>query len=80
MYLLLIALLLTLLKYAEVGPVAEWSWWAIVGVYGATALWWMWADYSGYTRRKAEDRMTARKDARLQRQKDVLKGPGRSPR
>ena len=53
MYLLGISLLLLLLKYMEIGPVATWSWWVIVGSFGATAAWWMWADATGYTKRKA---------------------------
>ena len=53
MYLLGISLLLLLLKYMEIGPVATWSWWVIVGSFGATAAWCMWADATGYTKRKA---------------------------
>lgn len=72
MYLLLAALLLTALKWTETGPVAGWSWWVVAGVYGATIVWWWWADATGYTRRRAEDRMEARRHKRLARQKDAL--------
>lgn len=78
MYLLLIALLLTGLKLLGIGPVANWSWWWVVGVYAATAAWWGWADATGYTRRRAEDRMAARKAKRLQRQKADLQMRSRS--
>lgn len=72
MYLLGIALLLTVLKLAEIGPVAGWSWWVILGVYGATAAWWAWADLSGYTRRRAADKMDARRRKRIDKQKQAM--------
>ena len=53
MYLLGLAIVLSLLKLADIGPVAGWTWWPILGVYGAAAAWWAWADASGYTKRKA---------------------------
>ena len=37
MYLLGIAVLLTLLKLADIEPVASWSWYVILGAYGVTA-------------------------------------------
>ncbi|WP_120967286.1 TIGR04438 family Trp-rich protein [Comamonas sp. lk] len=75
MYLLGLAILLSLLKVAEIGPVAAWSWWVILGVYGAAAAWWAWADASGYTKRKAMDKMDQRKKERIERQKKEL-APG----
>ena len=72
MYLLLIALLLTVLKGMEIGPVAEWSWWVVVGAYGTTAAWWWWADATGYTRRRAEDRMAERKQKRIAQQREAM--------
>ena len=74
MYLLGIALLLSVLKLAEVGPVAALPWWYILCVYGAAALWWTWADFSGYTKRKAMEKMDKRRTDRIQRQKDNLQG------
>ena len=73
MYLLAIALLLSLLKMAEVGPVAAWPWWYILCVYGAAALWWSWADWSGYTKRKAEEKMERRRLERIEKHKDTLR-------
>ncbi|MEX8194461.1 TIGR04438 family Trp-rich protein [Comamonas guangdongensis] len=72
MYLLGLAILLSLLKLAEVGPVAAWSWWPILGVYAAAAAWWAWADASGYTKRKAAQRMEQRKKERIERQKQAM--------
>ena len=72
MYLLGIAILLSILKLMEYGPVAAWPWWYILCVYGAAALWWTWADFSGYTKRKAEEKMEKRRVDRIQRHKDAL--------
>jgi small Trp-rich protein len=79
MYLLGIAIVLSLLKLAEIGPVATWSWWVILGVYGATAAWWAWADFSGYTKRRASDKIDERRRKRLEKQKDAM-GMGRRDR
>lgn len=71
-YLLGIALLLTVLKLADIGPVAGWSWWVILAVYGATAAWWAWADLSGYTKRRSVEKIDARRRKRIDRQKEAM--------
>lgn len=76
MYLLGLAILLSLLKLAEIGPVANWEWWYILGVYGAAVAWWAWADASGYTKRKAVQKMDQRKQDRVNRQKEAMQ-PGK---
>ena len=53
MYLLGIGIVLLLMKWQEIGPVAAWSWWIVLAPFAAAALWWTWADWSGYTKRKA---------------------------
>jgi small Trp-rich protein len=63
----------------EIGPVAGWSWWPILGVYGAAAAWWAWADASGYTKRKAMEKMDQRKKERIERQKQAM-APGQRRR
>lgn len=72
MYLLVLALLLTGLKFYEIGPFANLGWLWILAVYGATALWWIWSDWSGFTARKAQERMDDVKKARLERQRAQL--------
>lgn len=76
MYLLGLAILLSLLKLAEIGSVANWSWWYILGVYASAAAWWAWADASGYTKRKAMEKMDQRKQDRVNRQKEAMQ-PGK---
>lgn len=72
MYLFGLALILLLLKFFEIGPVAQWSWWIIVIPFALTAAWWTWADASGYTRRKAIERENQRKADRVQRQREKM--------
>lgn len=75
MYLLGLAVLLSLLKLAEIGPVGTWSWWPILGVYAAASAWWAWADMSGYTKRKAAEKIDLRQKERIERQKTAMQ-PG----
>ena len=77
MWMLLIALLLTLLKYLEVGPLAGLSWWWLLLPYGLTAAWWSYADASGLTQRRAVDQEEARRLKRIDRQKQALGRPRR---
>lgn len=72
MYALLLGILLTLLKYLEIGPVADWSWWWVLSPYAAAAAWWAWADATGYTKRKAMEKMDQRKQDRIDKQKQAL--------
>ena len=72
MYLLGIGIVLLLLKYLEVGPVAEWSWWVVLSPFGLAVVWWIWADVSGWTKRKAMQRDADRKRDRLDRNIDAM--------
>ena len=80
MYMLGLALVLTLLKYLEIGPVANWSWWWVLAPYGLTAAWWACADASGYTKRKEVEKIERRKQARVNKHKEALGMGTRRPR
>ena len=67
-----IGIVLLVLKYLEVGPVAAWSWFVVLAPFGLAVLWWAWADWSGYTKKKAMDRENARKQARIDKQRENL--------
>jgi small Trp-rich protein len=67
-----IGLVLLALKYFEVGFVATWEWWWVLSPFALAFLWWSWADWSGYTKRKAIERENARKKARLDKQRANL--------
>lgn len=72
-----IGVLLLILKLAEVAPVAAWSWWIILSPLLGAVVWWSWADATGYTKRRAMERMEARKDERRRRNMEAL---GTSPK
>lgn len=77
MYLLVLAIALTLLKYFEIAPIAAWPWWWVVLPYGLTLAWWTWADASGYTKRREIDKIEQRKQDRVNKQKEAM---GMQPR
>ena len=72
MYFLGIGLVLLVLKYLEVDPVAGWAWWIVLAPFGLAVVWWWWADSSGYTKRKAMERENARKQARVDRNRQAM--------
>jgi small Trp-rich protein len=81
MYLLGLGIILLAMKYLEMGPVAEWSWWVVLSPFALAVAWWAWADATGYTKRKAVERENARKQARIDRSREQLGlGPKKSGR
>jgi small Trp-rich protein len=60
------------LKYLESGAVAEWSWWWVLSPFALAVAWWAWADWSGYTKRKAMERESTRKQARIDKSREAL--------
>jgi small Trp-rich protein len=72
MYLLGIGIILLLMKYLEIGPVALWPWWVVLTPFALAVAWWTWADMSGYTKRKAVERDNARKQARIDKSREAL--------
>ncbi|MDB5750615.1 MAG: hypothetical protein JWP65_1036 [Ramlibacter sp.] len=72
MYLLGIGIVLLALKYLEIGAVAEWSWWWVLSPFALAVAWWAWADWSGYTKRKAMERESTRKQARIDKSREAL--------
>ena len=65
-------LVLLVLKYLEIGPVAAWSWWMVLSPFGLAVAWWAWADWSGYTKKKAVQRENERKQARIDKSRADL--------
>lgn len=72
MPLVIVGVLLLALKLAEIGPVANWSWWIILGPFGAAAVWWQIADATGLTKRREMDKMEVRKQERRDRALEAL--------
>ena len=67
-----LGIILLALKYLEIDPVATWSWWVALSPFGLAVAWWTWADWSGYTKRKAMEREAARKQARIDKNREQL--------
>lgn len=72
MYFLGLGLVLLVMKYLEMGPVANWSWLLVFAPFGLAMVWWWWADSSGYTKRKAMEAQDAKRKARIDRNKDAI--------
>lgn len=67
MWFLIAGVLLLLLKLADLGPVAQWSWLLILAPFGLAALWWGVTDAMGLPQKRAMRRMEARKTERREK-------------
>lgn len=67
-----LGIVLLLMKYLEVGPVAVWEWWVVLSPFALAVAWWTWADWSGYTKRRQVDRENARRQARIDKNREQL--------
>lgn len=72
MLMLGLGLVLLALKYLEIGAVAAWSWWMVLSPFALAVVWWTWADMTGYTKRKAMERESIRRQARIDKNRDAL--------
>ena len=77
MYMVILGVLLSLMKYAEIGPVANWPWLGVLLPFAVAVVWWQWADATGYTKRKEIEAMDERK---RQRREKNLENLGLGPR
>jgi small Trp-rich protein len=72
MYFLGLGVILMAMKYLEIGPVAVWPWWVVLAPFGLAMAWWAWADASGYTKKKAMQKEEARRQARIDRNREAV--------
>ena len=72
MYFLLLGVVALVMKYLELAPVAAMPWWVVLSPFGLAVAWWAWADSSGYTKRRAMDKMEKRKQDRIDKQRDAM--------
>ncbi len=72
MYFLIAGVVLLLLKYLEIGAVAEWSWYVVLAPFALAVVWWTWADWSGYTKKKAMEKMDKRKQDRINKARENI--------
>ncbi len=72
MWFVVLGVLLTALKLLDIGAVGVWSWWVVLAPFPLAAVWWAWADMSGYTKRKEMEKMDERKVARRRKNMAAL--------
>jgi small Trp-rich protein len=71
-YFLGLGLVLLALKFFGVSSVANWDWWLVMLPFALAVLWWAWADWSGYTKKKAMEREALRRDERIERSRKAM--------
>jgi small Trp-rich protein len=72
MFLVVTGVVLLAMKWMEFAPVANWPWWSVFTPFIAAVVWWAIADWSGYTARQTMKREEARKQARIDRNKENM--------
>ncbi|WP_312834943.1 TIGR04438 family Trp-rich protein [Comamonas sp.] len=73
MYLLIIAVVVLMLKIYDIPPVNSWLWMEVLLPSFMALLWKLWADWSGYTRRRLRARHARRRSARYVQDKGLCK-------
>ena len=72
MLFLIAGLVLLVLWYGEIGPVANWAWYVVFAPFGLAVAWWWWADATGYTKKKAVEKENAKKAARIEKSRAAM--------
>ncbi len=67
-----VGIVLLVLKYLEIGPVATMSWTLVLAPFGLAVAWWSFADWSGYTKRKQEEKITKKAQDRKDKARAAL--------
>ena len=78
MYFVGLGLILMLLKFQEISPVASLSWIWVLSPFAMAVAWWAWADASGYTKKRAMERENERKNARILKNRENIGTLGKS--
>lgn len=60
MYLVVLGVILLVMWITDFGPVGGWSWWAVLWPFAGAFFWWMFADASGWTKRREMEKMEAK--------------------
>jgi len=83
MWFLAIGIAFLLLKFLGWPAMESVSWLWALSPFGLAVIWWAWADWSGYTKRRQFEKEEARKQKRIDRSKEALgtaRQPGKPPR
>jgi small Trp-rich protein len=69
-----LGVLTLVLKWLEIGPVAQWSWWAVLSPFALAVVWWALSDALGFTARARQKREDERRE---QRRRNTVESLGR---
>jgi small Trp-rich protein len=78
MYFVIIGVVIILLHFAGIGPMADWTWtlfgdlWKFCVPFVFAAIWWAWADVTGYNKRREMEKMEARRQGRREANLEAL--------
>lgn len=72
MWFIIVGVLLIVLKFADIAPVAGLAWWWVLSPFAMAAAWWAYADASGMTKRHEMDKLEDRKKERRRKAMDAL--------
>ncbi len=72
MYFLGAGIVMLLMKYLEVAPVAAWTWWVVLAPFAMAVAWWAFADATGYTKKKEMAKMEQSKKDRLAKNREAM--------
>jgi small Trp-rich protein len=76
MWFVVIGVVMLVMNVTGFGPIGAWTWrdqwWALLAPFAAAFVWWMWADFSGWTQRKAMETVDAKRQHRRDKQLDAL--------
>ncbi len=73
MFFVVVGLILIVCNFAGIGPMANWTWnltgdlWKFCVPFGLAAIWWGWADASGYNKRREMEKMDAKRAERREK-------------
>ena len=72
MWFVVVGVLLVLMKWLEIGPVVDWSWWGILVPFPLAVAWWAFADASGMSKRREMDKVERKRQERRRKAFDAL--------
>ncbi len=76
MWFVAIGVLMLVMNFAGLGPVGAWTWgdrwWAFLAPFLAAVIWWAFVDSTGWTQRKAMEKVDNKRKARRQKHLEDL--------
>lgn len=78
MWFVIIGVVVIVLHFAGIGPMAAWTWnltgdlWLFCAPFVVALIWWAWADASGLNKRREMERMDEKRRERRQKNLEAL--------